>query len=446
MKKIEKQLIKSAKLLPKMEKDIAFPDDNISKISYKKITRLVIAPILVLVICFTTTLAVSAQIRESVFMFIKSGFAEIIPSFNNEKSQNDDSMSILVKSNEIKDIADIYYYDLKNHKTDDNAIIKGNKNSKYYYLNRGNLREINKVETFEDTLIVKGNKTSIKFDIVDFGNKKLIYNNIDMNNDISAFAIKTYDSKNVWIQIVDRTQLRRQIDYLLYNVETGEVNDIFSKLLPENFEIENVIFDERGKHIIIQEFNGGSVQGLYYLLNIKGGKIVKLEELTDINMLHTCRFIDDELLFITAAPTKEIDKEKLNGYIYNITSGKVTQIYDETDKFIFSNGKITIIQKEDYYQIIYYTGEIYKLENINLDGLTFLSNTEGTKIAVLNSNKSVISSLNISELGVIDINTKTFKIFEREGAENSLEYSVSWDITDNLIITADNMLYQYVFK
>ena len=446
MKKIEKQLIKSAKLLPKMEKDIAFPDDNISKISYKKITRLVIAPILVLVICFTTTLAVSAQIRESVFMFIKSGFAEIIPSFNNEKSQNDDSMSILVKSNEIKDIADIYYYDLKNHKTDDNAIIKGNKNSKYYYLNRGNLREINKVETFEDTLIVKGNKTSIKFDIVDFGNKKLIYNNIDMNNDISAFAIKTYDSKNVWIQIVDRTQLRRQIDYLLYNVETGEVNDIFSKLLPENFEIENVIFDERGKHIIIQEFNGGSVQGLYYLLNIKGGKIVKLEELTDINMLHTCRFIDDELLFITAAPTKEIDKEKLNGYIYNITSGKVTQIYDETDKFIFSNGKITIIQKEDYYQIIYYTGEIYRLENINLDGLTFLSNTEGTKIAVLNSNKSVISSLNISELGVIDINTKTFKIFEREGAENSLEYSVSWDITDNLIITADNMLYQYVFK
>lgn len=446
MKKIEKQLIKSAKLLPKMEKDIAFPDDNISKISYKKITRLVIAPILVLVICFTTTLAVSAQIRESVFMFIKSGFAEIIPSFNNEKSQNDDSMSILVKSNEIKDIADIYYYDLKNHKTDDNAIIKGNKNSKYYYLNRGNLREINKVETFEDTLIVKGNKTSIKFDIVDFGNKKLIYNNIDMNNDISAFAIKTYDSKNVWIQIVDRTQLRRQIDYLLYNVETGEVNDIFSKLLPENFEIENVIFDERGKHIIIQEFNGGSVQGLYYLLNIKGGKIVKLEELTDINMLHTCRFIDDELLFITAAPTKEIDKEKLNGYIYNITSGKVTQIYDETDKFIFSNGKITIIQKEDYYQIIYYTGEIYKLENINLDSLTFLSNTEGTKIAVLNSNKSVISSLNISELGVIDINTKTFKIFEREGAENSLEYSVSWDITDNLIITADNMFYQYVFK
>ena len=446
MKNIEKQLIKSAKSLPKMEKDIVFPDDNTSKISYKKITRLVIAPILVLVICFTTTLAVSAQIRESVFMFIKSGIAEIIPSFNNEKSQNDDSMSILVKSNEIKDIADIYYYDLKNHKTDDNAIIKGNKNSKYYYLNRGNLREINKVETFEDTLIVKGNKTSIKFDIVDFGNKKLIYNNIDMNNDISAFAIKTYDSKNVWIQIVDRTQLRRQIDYLLYNVETGEVNDIFSKLLPENFEIENVIFDERGKHIIIQEFNGGSVQGLYYLLNIKGGKIVKLEELTDINMLHTCRFIDDELLFITAAPTKEIDKEKLNGYIYNITSGKVTQIYDETDKFIFSNGKITIIQKEDYYQIIYYTGEIYRLENINLDGLTFLSNTEGTKIAVLNSNKSVISSLNISELGVIDINTKTFKIFEREGAENSLEYSVSWDITDNLIITADNMLYQYVFK
>ena len=68
--------------------------------------------------------------------------------------------------------------------------------------------------------------------------------------------------------------MRRQIDYLLYNVETGEVNDIFSKLLPENFEIENVIFDKRGKHIIIQEFNGGSVQGLYYLLNIKSGKIV----------------------------------------------------------------------------------------------------------------------------------------------------------------------------
>lgn len=446
MKNIEKQLIKSAKLLPKMEKDIVFPNDNISKISYKKITRLVMAPILVLVICFTTTLVVSAQIRESVFMFIKSGIAEIIPSFNNEKLQNDDSMSILVKSNEIRDIADIYYYDLKNHKTDDNGIIEGNKNSKYYYLNRGYLREINKVETFEDTLIIKGNKTSIKFDIVDFGNKKLIYNNIDMNNDISAFAIKTYDSKNVWIQIVDRTQLRRQIDYLLYNVETGEVNDIFSKLLPKNFEIENVIFDERGKHIIIQEFNGGSEQGLYYLLNIKGGKIVKLEELTDINMLHTCRFIDDELLFITAASTKEIDKEKLNAYIYNISSGKVTQIYDETDKFIFSNGKITIIQKEDYYQIIHYTGEIYRLENVNLDGLTFLSNTEGTKIAVLNSNKSVISSLNISELGVIDIKTKTFKIFEREVAENSLEYSVSWDITDNLIITANNMLYQYVFK
>ena len=109
MRNIEKQLINSSKSLPKMEKEILIPEYKVNfKLSYKKIS--VLASILLLFICFGTSLIVSAQIRDAVFGFIKSGIEEIIPSYS--QKHNDTGMPILVESKEIEDIADIYYYDL----------------------------------------------------------------------------------------------------------------------------------------------------------------------------------------------------------------------------------------------------------------------------------------------------------------------------------------------
>ena len=451
MKNIEKQLIKRAQELPLMKKEIEISRDDYTTKTSKK-TFLFISKICVFSVlaCCCMTLIVSAQVREPVFTFLKSVVQEVIPSFHNIESQNSKNSSILVEHKEIKDIADIYYYDLTNCKVDNNLIVNSDIEGEYYYLHRGAMSNIESVKRIEGTFIVNQNKISVKFDVIDLDNKKFVYNynsgKADKNTDISALAIKVYDDKHVWIETVDRTQLRTQKDLLLYNIETGEIKDVFGKFLPENFEVENVMINESGKYVLVQEFNGGSDQGLYYLFNIENKEMITLENLTGITTVDTCGFVDDELIYITASSTDAINDKMLNGYIYNITSGEVKQLYGTQDKVIFSNGKITIKQKMEYYEISYYTGEKFKLQNVNLDGLTFFSNSLGTKVVAINLNESERGMLNINELGVIDINARTFKIFERKGIAEGKEYSVGWDLMDNVIITTDCMLYQYVFK
>lgn len=445
MRNIEKQLINSSKSLPKMEKEILIPDYKVNfKLSYKKIS--VLASILLLFICFGTSLIVSAQIRDVVFGFIKSGIEEIIPSYS--QKHNDTGMPILVESKEIEDIADIYYYDLSGVRTEDDVIIKGDLEREYYYLNCGDLVKIDVIRRFEGKITIDGQTFNTKFDILEFQNKKIIKEyTLSNKEDLSLNPIKTFDGRNIWIEKTDRTKLGTQIDYFLYDTETGEIKYVLSEFLTDNFYIESAtFFYEKKENILIQAIKETDGKTLYYWFDTENKKIVSLKNLTKINNIATCKFINDKTIFITALPTETSDGENFNGYIYNVADDKLTQIYTSYDNVLFSNGLITIKQKTGYYEIMYHTGERYNLQNVNMEGLTFLSSPSGSKVAVINLENSTKASLKITELGIIDLEAKTFKIFKRKTAEVNEEYSVGWDSRDNLVITTDSMLYQYVFK
>lgn len=378
-----------------------------------------------------------------------SDSADKSSDLNNDQSYESKDTSILVEHNEIKNVADIYYYDLTNYETDDYFIIEDNANREYYFLDCGSMKKIENVKRFEELITINGVNVPLHFDIIEFNNRKLVrdYSNFEKmdKSDISASVIKTYGDTQVWIETVDKSQFIPKIDVLLFDSETKKCERIFDGVLSEDFQIETVTFSDNEKYILLQKFSGGSTEGWFYLFDVEEKNIITLESLTDLTTIVTCKFINDGLLYITGSSTKEIKEERLDGYVYNITEDKLTQVYSNTDRVIFSNGLMTIKQKTEHYEIMCHTGDTYKLENINLEGLTFLSNSTGAKIAVLNLGQSTNGGLKITELGVIDINGRTFKIFQRKGVPNK-ELSIGWDVMDNIIITTENMLYQYVFK
>lgn len=363
--------------------------------------------------------------------------------------ENNNYEKIEYQNDEIKNIANVYYYDLTNYETDGCFVVKNDANREYYSLDCGSMNKVENVKSFEELIAINGVNISLDFDVVEFNNRKLVRDYSDFEkpekSDISASVIKTYGETQVWIETVDKSQFIPKIDVLLFDTETKKCERIFDGVLSEDFQIETVTFSDNEKYILLQKFGGGSADGSFYLFDVEEKNIITLENSTDLTTVVTCKFIDDDLLYITGSSAKETNEERLGGYIYNVTEDILTQVYGNTEKVIFSNGLMTIKQKTECYEIMCHSGDTYKLENINLDGSTFLSNSIGTKIAVLNQGRSANGGLEITELGIIDINNKTFKIFQRKEALGK-EVTIGWDVMDNIIITTESMLYQYVFK
>ena len=98
MKKTEKKLKKSAKLLPSMQKEIVFPDgiELLKKIN-KNIFYKVALAALSLGICFGITLSVGAQVSERVAEFFKN-VAKTESTPTEQSSESDTSSEITVES------------------------------------------------------------------------------------------------------------------------------------------------------------------------------------------------------------------------------------------------------------------------------------------------------------------------------------------------------------
>ncbi len=98
MKKIEKKLKKSAKLLPSMQKEIVFPDGiELLKKIHKNIFYKVALATLSLGICFGITLSVGAQVSEKVAAFFKDVVkTELTPT--EQSSESETSSEITVES------------------------------------------------------------------------------------------------------------------------------------------------------------------------------------------------------------------------------------------------------------------------------------------------------------------------------------------------------------
>ena len=71
---------------------------------------------------------------------------------------------------EIKNVADIYYYDLTNYETDDYFIIEDNANREYYFLDCGSMKKIENVKRFEELITINGVNVPLHFDIIEFNN------------------------------------------------------------------------------------------------------------------------------------------------------------------------------------------------------------------------------------------------------------------------------------
>lgn len=98
MKRIEKKLKKSAKLLPSMQKEIVFPDGiELLKKIHKNIFYKVALAALSLGICFGITLSVGAQVSDKVATFFKD-VVKTESTLTEQSSESETSSEITVES------------------------------------------------------------------------------------------------------------------------------------------------------------------------------------------------------------------------------------------------------------------------------------------------------------------------------------------------------------
>ena len=101
------------------------------------------------------------------------------------------------------------------------------------------------------------------------------------------------------------------------------------------------------------------------------------------------------------------------------------------------------------YTLIEPNGEVSRISGLQATGnMEFLLSPDKTKIAVANLDAASQSSLQITELGVIDLQKKELRIFNREDYSKGCETSMFWNDASSLAVTAENgshSLYLYRF-
>lgn len=231
------------------------------------------------------------------------------------------------------------------------------------------------------------------------------------------------------------------------DLKTGEVWDVLAGCGIERFaSIEGVQLSEDLKHALIRGWDGTSGSGMTpYLADLEEKTCIPLSELMGLDIpaafgSYEAAFYDSNTVLLAIAPLWRPEPSSV--WAYHIPSGMVTPTavneeglakIDSEDAYdwalaqkVDENGSVTIVDLR--------TGKQVKLEGITAtDRCYFKVNSARTKLLWVDW---VDNRLN--RLGVIDLENRTFKSFERENMELRYNEAVFW-LDDNRVATMMNL-------
>ena len=427
---------------------------NTSKMKRKTLLQSILILCIAIVVILSSAFAINTELRNLIISFFKSSIAETIP-----KNLNSEEVITYVGKQSIDGIANIRYYEINGESILNNNIVsvRVDDGMKYYKISDEKIKELLFESTHvSDTIYYKGIKFPLDFNYGMLAGK--IFTESTFDNIAKPYVLSIvgqYGTEHIWVEL--GMQQSSQY-YVLYNLKTRKTTDVIKEALGYAPIIEQFEISPNGKKIIV-----GSEE--FYFLDIEEKMATSINKITLLDHIVSCTFVNDDLVSITQK-NNEIEQSVVagqifsyNSYSYNFTTAQKYNVFKD-EKFYnpyigITNGYIALgngfyVQKTtEQYVLVTPFGEKYPIANIKpSDCINFLLNQNYKKIAVVNISGKGNDGLKITELGLIDIQKKELKIFDRKDFNNNYETSIFWNDNDSLAVTAtnqNNYLYVYQF-
>ncbi len=283
--------------------------------------------------------------------------------------------------------------------------------------------------------------------VAEDGYTAVLKNNSEDKGDNMATVISSKAEGNVWIH----ASVRYEMDtYLLYDLHSGMVQDIIGNSNLGGMFTEpptDIIFSPDEKNLLIQTSDTA------YLLNAETLDYQEIGEFFTSEV--SASFIDKHTLSIWERNDSS-DQISYDIYSYSISTKELTEVIKDAPYNAGKSPSITglgggfaiLTEAEQYVLINLKTGEQFPIETLLPDqNIGFLLSPDGKQIALTTFGEGN-NSLEIGQIGCIDIEKRELKIFDRQDFDEIAETSLYWMSDSTLGVTAgnnENILYIYEF-
>lgn len=414
-----------------------------------------IAATLILILgSFVTAMAVSGNFREAVFSFFHISTPDIVLPIEDEPEQSGIVENIYTA--DIDAAVNIEYIRIDGKFDFGNGIIYLYKDAEkrsvdFYAAEGGQLiaLETNHVDT---QYTWHGITYEIRFDWCISGGT------------IGAYG-RYKESANDAYWVV--TPVEGRTDMVLLTLSTGRQNDY----------TERTLFFYLGSETVADPFEGCGVDGLSGIVNTTFSPDMTKALLSCENgeTIWYCNMSTKELMTVDALLDQKVDGSfflddntigyyamnssyRFTYYVKSLTTGAERQIIQNVPMFgsggstwgikPTENRYMLFISEEQYvYVIDLQTGEHMVVDGFvySIDGASkTYPNHDGSKILFVSMDNAA-TSLGVSQIGVLDLERRTFTLLNREGYEARHEATVSWFDDNRVVIWAVTDDYGYLY-
>ncbi len=244
----------------------------------------------------------------------------------------------------------------------------------------------------------------------------------------------------------------RQLDYtqypVLYHLDTGEVEDILAGTGAAELEYaySHLWSEDMGRALI--SCGAGPDWQEDWLCDLEAKTLTRLTEVTGLNGDVTANFMDhDTLILKEYFRDAEGLYQSVTCYTFNLSSKQLVKTLDNTPCYRWFDenpsgaqlfgSRCVLISESGQLQIVdLETGEPTAVEGFTYQkGDDFMISPFETKLLYYHSAPD-LDGLGITQLGVIDLERKTFTAFDREGYEDLHEEAIGWEDDSTVSINA----------
>ena len=246
----------------------------------------------------------------------------------------------------------------------------------------------------------------------------------------------------------------RQMEYtestLLYHLDTGEVEDLFTGVDPDVLaDSDGSIWSPGARRALITGRAGPEFpNGREWLYDRESGTLADVSALGGVGADYAVFVDDDTLILRVFSDGLESGHETISCWAYDIPSGQAVRTLEESPYYrwqdddpygvmpFYGGSCMEIGQDGSACLIDLTTGARTELENFIFEkDMDFFLNPSGNKLLYYATDREA-DGIGITQLGVIDLEKNTFIAFDREGYQNLYEESISWADSQTVRIDA----------
>lgn len=406
-----------------------------------------------LVSFFSVAMAVNADFREAVFRFFHIPTADVVLPKEEEPEQSGSMGDIkYIGSKNIGDKAEVEYVQVNgnlqwsdgliwvaSYEEETNGQILG-----VYALKNGQLTSL-EPHTEKPEFIWDGEAYEISFDWYENDGKVRVFASYFDMDSYKGWFVQAGDGKSdrVIINLSRGAQSEYTSRPLIYDLRTKEVVDILEGCeILETQLISDIEFSPDLSKVLLGGNQGMGSPYCQYYYDVAGKVLKPLDELTGAEV-YGAVFLDDN----TISCILEEEDGSLTCRSYTVPSWEFIEIYAglpgkkwNTDFGVMSTGgRYVLFVDEEHNTFVYdcKTGERAAVEGFKYpSGNTgVILNKAGDKI-LFDLTDSSAPGLGVSQIGVLDLEKRSFTLLDREGYEVRFEGSMSWFDNDRVVIQA----------